>query len=95
MSYELPDEPFDGPDYNPDRDHSRLKSQISQIFHLMKDAQWRTLEEIAWSTGFPEGSISAQLRHLRKPRFGSHTVNREYVNNGLYAYQLIVNNEPR
>lgn len=57
----------------------------------MKDGYWRTLGWIADSTGDPEASISAQLRHLRKPRFGGHTVEREHLGNGLYQYRLVIN----
>ena len=32
---------------------------------------WLTLEELARLTRYPPASISAQLRHLRKPRFGA------------------------
>jgi hypothetical protein len=35
---------------------------------------WLTLGEIAEATQFAEASISAQLRHLRKPRHGEHRV---------------------
>jgi hypothetical protein len=35
---------------------------------------WLTLGEIAEATQFAEASISAQLRHLRKPRHGGHRV---------------------
>ena len=41
--------------------------------------------------GDPEASASAQLRHLRKPRFGSHTVekrNRGAREFGLWEYRL-------
>lgn len=33
---------------------------------------WLTLEELARITRYPEASISAQLRHLRKPRHGGY-----------------------
>jgi len=33
-------------------------------------ATWLTLEELAQITRYPQASISAQLRHLRKPRHG-------------------------
>ncbi len=83
---------FNGADYVPERDNPRLGRQLSLIFNLMKDASWRTLSEIANKTGEPEASISAQLRHLRKERFGSHTVNRRHEEGkALYEYQLIVN----
>jgi hypothetical protein len=48
---------------------------------------------VARMTGDPEASVSAQLRHLRKPRFGGHTVERRYMSNGLYEYKLILNTE--
>lgn len=35
---------------------------------------WLTLEELAKLTKYPPASISAQLRHLRKPRHGSFVV---------------------
>ena len=59
----------------------------------MKDEKWRTLRQIAELINAPEASISAQLRHLRKPRFGGHSVNRNYIDNGLYEYQLVLNKD--
>ena len=88
---------FNGSDYNPEMDNKRLSGQIKRIFHLMKDSQYRTLSEIAEITGDHEASISAQLRHLRKTRFGSHTVNkrnRGERQHGLYEYQLVLNLAP-
>ena len=35
---------------------------------------WMTLEEVARKTKFPEASISAQLRHLRKAEHGAFLV---------------------
>lgn len=35
---------------------------------------WLTLEELAKLTDYPPASISAQLRHLRKPEFGGFEV---------------------
>lgn len=84
---------FDGDDYQPERDDPRLTRQILRIFMLMRDGKWRALREIATATGDPEASVSAQLRHLRKERFGGHTVNRRYISKGLYEYQLIVEKE--
>ena len=37
-------------------------------------ATWLTLDELAKLTHYPPASISAQLRHLRKPENGAHTV---------------------
>jgi hypothetical protein len=35
---------------------------------------WLTLEELAQMTGYPPASISAQLRHLRKPQHGGYRI---------------------
>jgi hypothetical protein len=80
---------FDGADYSRSRDDARLTGQILRVWECVCDGRWRTLKEIAQETGDPEASISAQLRHLRKPRFGGYTVEREYINNGLYKYRLL------
>jgi hypothetical protein len=81
---------FNGADYVSTRDDVRLTGQLQRVFDLMKDGMWRTLGAIEMATGDPAPSISAQLRHLRKARFGGHTVNRRYIGEGLYQYQLIV-----
>jgi hypothetical protein len=80
---------FNGPEYIPERDHVRLTGQLLRVWECMKDEQWRTLPQIAQATGDPTPSISAQLRHLRKPRFGAHTMNRRHIKNGLHEYQIV------
>lgn len=83
---------FNGPDYSPEHDNRRLTGQILRVFNLMKDGKWRTLREIEEKTGDPQASASAQLRHLRKARFGGHEVlkrNRGDREQGLFEYKLI------
>lgn len=83
---------FNGPAYRAADDHSRLTKQHERIRDLMRDAAWRTLAEIAATTGDHEASISAQLRHLRKVRFGSWVVEkrrRGAESRGLYEYRLL------
>src|SRR5689334_6409987 len=85
--------PFDGPSYDPVFDHARLTKQLGRVFECMRDGAWRTLQEIADVTGDPHASISAQLRHLRKPRFGASDVQkrrRGLPEHGLYEYRLVV-----
>jgi hypothetical protein len=84
---------FDGADYNPQRDDVRLTGQLLRIWNVVIDSRWHTLKEISEKTGDPEASVSAQLRHLRKPRFGGYTVEREYINNGLYKYRVLPKEE--
>lgn len=82
---------FNGPEYVRERDHSRLTRQHERIRELMRDGSWRTLVEIATATGDPAASISAQLRHLRKARFGGWTVEKRHRGEpraGLYEYRL-------
>jgi len=85
---------FDGPVYEHERDSERLGKQHIRIMNIMKDSMWRSLPEISEITGDPPASISAQLRHLRKARFGLHTVNKRHRTQGLWEYQLIVNENP-
>jgi hypothetical protein len=40
----------------------------------VKCGSWRTLRELARSTGYGEASISAQLRHLRKRQYAGYVV---------------------
>jgi DNA-binding CsgD family transcriptional regulator len=68
---------FDGPAYEPAKDCVALTQQHERIKALMLDGRFRTLAEIAKALDYPESSVSAQLRHLRKARFGSWTVNRQ------------------
>ena len=85
---------FNGPTYKPEYDQVRLTGQILRVFDLMKDAKWRTLREIENITGDPQASVSAQLRHLRKIRFGNHLIKKRPRGNrkdGLWEYVLITN----
>jgi hypothetical protein len=90
----LSDNPrFNGSDYDPKFDNERLTGQIKRVYNLMIDGKWRTLSEMEQAlVKDPQASISAQLRHLRKKRFGSHIVNKRPRGdraNGLFEYQLL------
>jgi len=88
---------FCGSNYDPKLDEKRLSGQMEKIFNLMKDGTYRTLKEIEKLTGYPQSSISAQLRHLRKPMFGEFIVNkqrrigRKTRPTGTWEYALKVN----
>ena len=88
---------FNGSDYVPELDQQRLSGQILRIRELMIDGKYRTLSEIEQITNDPQSSISAQLRNLRKDRFGKHILNKRRVGNrrdGLFEYQLLKNELP-
>lgn len=78
---------FDGRTYNPERDRERLSGMLARVSTAMADNEWHTLRELAKATGGSEAAVSARLRDLRKPRFGGHTVERQYVGNGLWMYR--------
>ena len=56
----------------------RMPTQLDVVRQVMLLAaqyeSWMTLEELARKTHFPEPSISAQLRHLRKEEHGAFEV---------------------
>lgn len=68
-----------GPAYDEKKDGARIGAQMRAVRDAMlwKDidvSAWWTLGELREATGYPEASISAQLRHLRKKRFGAFEV---------------------
>jgi hypothetical protein len=80
---------FDGSTFVPSRDEVRLTGQVGRVWDCMIDGRWRTLRELAYCADGTESSVSARLRDLRKERFGSHVVERQYIQNGLFKYRLI------
>ena len=84
---------FDGPDYEAENDRARLTGQIKTIYEYMSSGRWKTLREIEDALNYPQASISAQLRHLRKPRFGGHTIEKQRRGDrkqGLFEYRLVI-----
>ena len=79
---------FDGSDYDHKRDGIRLTGQLERVFDVMKNGQWITLRELADRSRCPEASASAQLRNLRKERFGGFVIEKKYDHNGLFLYKL-------
>jgi len=82
-----------GPSYDPAVDGARVGKQMGDIFAYLtihaRHGHWRTLAEMRADTGYPEASISAQLRHLRKARFGAHVIEkRRRHGQGTWEYKL-------
>ena len=71
------------------RDCDRLCGQILRVYDALYPGQWMTLSEIHQITGDPEASVSAQIRHLRKIRFGGHQIDKRRRNDGnQWEYRL-------
>ncbi len=80
-----------GPAFNAALDGARIHEQMARIREFMLAVEWKTLSEISAATGDPPASVSAQLRHLRKARFGAYTVNkrrRGTPGKGLWEYHV-------
>jgi hypothetical protein len=67
-----------GPDFDQQIDGKRLQTQLVVVAAFMlemrRQGRWVALHEIEEATGYSSASISAQLRHLRKKKFGGHNV---------------------
>lgn len=84
-----------GPAYDARHEDVRLRTQREVIRDVMLSAAecgaWLTLKELAGITRYGEASISAQLRHLRKPAFGGQAVEkrrRGEPGRGVWEYRL-------
>jgi hypothetical protein len=82
---------FDGATYNAEYDHDRLTRQLTVVKMFMLRTNWQTLAQIEEATGFPQASISARLRDLRKKKFGGYTVLRKRVvgGKGTHMYRVV------
>ena len=93
LDWTPPSTRFNGSDYDHEIDSLRLTGQIKRVHDVMIDGKWRTLAEIESLTSDPQASISAQLRHLRKERFGGFIVEKQprgARTHGLFEYRLMV-----
>jgi hypothetical protein len=78
-----------GPAYDSGLDRQRLSDQHVRIRDFCLVGGWHTLGEIEAALGYPQASISAQLRHCRKARFGSYRLDKRRRNGGgTWEYRL-------
>lgn len=81
---------FGGTTFDAKRDGSRLNAQLEEVrqFMLTHADDWWSLEELEVALGYPQASISARLRDLRKAKFGGYEIARAYVARGQWAYKF-------
>jgi hypothetical protein len=88
-----------GPAYSELRDGARAITQVEVIRDVLfsaeecrpRDGGWMTLRELGDLTTYGEASISAQLRHLRKRRFGGYVIEkrrRGAPGSGVWEYRI-------
>jgi hypothetical protein len=67
-----------------------LHSKMKIVYREMSDQQWRTLKEISKLTGYESlTGLSAAIRALRKPEFGSHVIEKRKLEGCEYEYRLV------
>jgi hypothetical protein len=91
LNFGLPENlAFDGETYEPEKDQKRLGKQLFLIRDIMSHGRWERLPELSRITGYPEQSISARIRDLRKPRFGAYKIERRRVSDsGTFEYRMV------
>lgn len=68
---------------------ARLTGQMQRVVAAVADGRWWTLEDLARAAApATEAAVSARLRDLRKPKWGSNEVERRLVHRGLYEYRV-------
>ena len=84
--------PMDGETFDPQQDGPRLHRQLATVKAQMAGGRWYSLAELERLTGYPQASISARLRDLRKSRFGGYTVERQRLKDGsgTWFYRVVM-----
>ncbi len=82
---------FDGEAVDPILDGPRLGRQLAAVrdYCLGLNGGFATLRQISEAVGSGEASVSAQLRNLRKEKFGSFIVERCRGSGGLFFYRVL------
>jgi hypothetical protein len=88
----MPETETFGSAFDKSRDGARIRYQHERIRDwMLAQSAWRSLSEMRAALGYPESSISAQLRHLRKARFGRYRVEkrRRHGVRGTWEYKVL------
>ena len=85
----IPEGDRDGATFIQAFDRDRLNKQCQAVYDCVIDHNWHTLRGLSTKTGYPEASVSARLRDLRKVKFGGFEVIRKRTVGGLHFYKLL------
>ena len=84
-----------GPAFDEALDGKRVRTDIERIRDFMWGNGWWTLKALETVLDIPQATISADLRHLRKERFGSYQVDKvRRGEGGTWLYILRPPKEP-
>lgn len=73
-----------------------LTGQNLKVYEVLSTGRWLTLLDLNRLTGIPITSVSAVVRALRKPEFGSHAIvkrRRGPTERGLYEYRMVLDSQ--
>lgn len=71
-------------------DQPRLKVLRDRILdYMLSHGDWRTLEQVKAHCGGSLTGVSAKIRDLRKPIFGSWIVENQRLDGGVWVYRVI------
>jgi hypothetical protein len=79
---------FDGGTYSERLDRVRLLSQLDYVRDFLLQHGWVTLYLISQELEYPESSVSARIRDLRKEKFGGFKVVRRRKSEGTFEYKI-------
>lgn len=93
----MTDSLFDGDTIAADLDNPRLHTQLGQVYKVLVTANeddWFTLSFLGKMVHGSESGISARIRDLRKPHWGSHEIisrrrNVGGVLGGVWEYRMV------
>lgn len=77
-----------GTTYDKARDGARLNAQCLGCLRIWQDGRKRSLAEMRQLTGYPEASISARYRDLKR---AGYPMRKEHIGNGLWLYWMQIN----
>jgi hypothetical protein len=66
--------------------------QQDEVYDVMKDQEWHTLEEVSTAVDGRQTSVSACIRNFRKESYGGYVVERKREN-GEYLYRLLLHKD--
>lgn len=71
-------------------DVPRLERQVDRVLAALQSGGWWTIPSLASVARSSHCSASARIRDLRKPKYGSHTIETRRVPNrpGVVEYRL-------
>jgi len=75
-----------------EEEQKKMSGARLQVFSVMRDGEWRTLEYLRDVVGSPTQSIAIYLRSFREKKYGGYVVNkRKRGKTRIFEYQLSLN----